>query len=379
MRSRTLTLLATLVLASLTLAGCHDDTADDARSYAELGFDGETWPRLDGITITVLHHGDFAAFDDAAARFHELTGARVEEVAANDAGGAVNRLLLEAGDPTFDIVYGIDNVLLSRAGGATLPYTPLLAERVPEQYVFFDAETWPATPVDHGYVAVNWDPRHAALDNTTLVTLDDVAAHADLFVTQDPRTSSPGLGYLLATIATYGETGEFTWKDHWTALFEGGVLVTSGWSEAYENHFSGGYGADIGGQADRPIATSYSTSPAYEAYFERPADRLAEVITAPGSTFHQIQTMAIARGTPHLAAAQAWIEFILTDGYQSLIAANMAVYPVVADVSTDAVFGDHDPVPGSFEPADLDSATIGTELARWVSDWTDLCEAHDCA
>lgn len=383
---RTPTLPVVALLATLSLAGCMgEEPRADARTYREMGFDGQTWPRLDDVTLTILDHGAFTAFDDAKALFENLTGARVEHVSADDSGNMLQRAVGEKGDPTFDVVYGIDNVLWVRAlnEGIFEPYTPLLADRVDPSYVFFEdgllpeaGTSWPATPVDHGYVAVNWDPAHPALANATLATLDDVAAHAEKFVTPDPRTSTPGLGFLLATIATYGEPG---WKSYWNDLFEGGVLVTSGWTEAYEQHFTAGYGASSGGLADKPIVTSYTTSPAYEAYFERDPETLAEVLVAPHSTFHQVQTMGIAKGTRNLAAAQAWIEFTLTDEFQALAAPGNAVYPVVDGVEVNGTFGGIDPPPGSFQPAVFDVVTLGANVERWVREWTELCEAADCA
>lgn len=378
-------LLVTALLATTLLAGCHDpDDAmperpgdDGSASYQEMGFDGTEWPRLDGHTITVLSHGAFGGFEKAKERFENRTGATVHQTTADDTGSALNRAVQERGDPTFDVIYGIDNILFTKALEEDIfePYKPLLAARVQNEHVFFDEDQvgWPATPVDHGYIAVNWDPHHDEMDGVSVDDLDDIAANAQLFVTQDPRTSTPGLGYLLATIATYGEEG---WQDHWTQLFEGGVLVTSGWTEAYEQHFSGGYGKEFG-RADRPIVTSYTASPAYEAYFG--SDEVAEVLSAPQSTFHQVETMGIVKGTKDTVAAQAWIEFTLTEEFQELTAPTMAVYPVVEGVDTEETFGGVDPEPGSFEPADLDHDTIGRNVERWVNQWTDLCEAHDCA
>lgn len=369
------------VLASLLLAGCSmpapapsPDATPEPESYREMGFDGTTWPRLDNVTLTILDHGAFGAFEDAARLFENKTGAKVEHVEADDSGSALNRAVLEKGDPTFDIVYGIDNVLWTKAvhQGVFTPYEPLLADRIDPAYVFFEG-AWHATPVDHGYIGINVD---TAKLGANVTTLDDLRAHADQFVTQDPRTSTPGLGFLLATIATYGEED---WKAYWVDLFEGGVLVTSGWTEAYEQHFSAGYGVDYGGLGDKAIVTSYTSSPAYEAYFGRPAESLATPLAAPKSTFHQIETMGIANGTENLAAAQAWIEFTLTDDFQALMAPGNAVYPVVASVETDTTYGAHDPAPGSFAPAPFDAETLGASLEGWLGEWTELCEQHDCA
>ena len=374
-----------LLIVAVLLAGCSASepspnltgpvTSTEADTYADLGFDGQTWPRLDGVTLTILDHGAFGAFDDAKALFENLTGAKVEHVEADDAGSALNRAVLEKGDPTFDVIYGIDNILWTKAieEGVFEPYRPLLASRVDADLVFFEDPAWPATPVDHGYIGVNVDE---AKLGASVDSLDALLEHADQFVTEDPRTSTPGLGFLLATIATYGPEG---WKSYWVSLFEGGVTITSGWTEAYEQHFSAGYGVDYGGLGDKPIVTSYTESPAYEAYFGRAPDALATPLVADGSTFHQIQTMGIAKGADDLAAAQAWIEFALTDEFQALAAPGNAVYPVVSSVDTDAVYGEHDPEPGSFRPAALSHAEIGANLERWLQEWTDLCEAHECA
>ncbi len=389
-------MLLTVLLLGAALAGCASEPtapADSAPStttpatptsdYQAMGFDGTTWPRLDGVSLTILDHGAFGAFDDAKKAFENLTGATVVHVAADDAGSALQRAVMEKGSPTFDILYGIDNVLWTKAiaEGVFSPYTPLLSTRIDPTYVFFDAAAgaWPATPVDHGYIGLNVDLTHASLAAANITTLADVAAHASTFVTEDPRTSTPGLGFLLATIATYPEGSDHDWKAYWRTLFSNGVLVTSGWSEAYEQHFSGGYGADYGGLADKAIVTSYTTSPAYEHYYERPAEKLAQVVVAPQSTFHQIETMGIVKGTKNLAAAQAWIEFTLTDAFQHLVAPNMAVYPVVQNVSVEGTFGGIDPQPGTFVPAAISTADIGANIERWVREWVDLCEANNCA
>lgn len=372
-------IILALALAASAFAGCaqQDDESEAAEGYQQMGFDGETWPRLDGVTLTILDHGAFGAFEDAKSLFENLTGATVVHTPADDAGSALNLAVQQKGDPTFDVIYGIDNILFARAVEADIfeAYKPLLADRVASDHVFFDGgDAWPATPVDHGYIGINYDPREVEV-----ASLDDLAVHADQFVTQDPRTSTPGLGFLLATIATYGEGDADGWKSYWQRLFDGGVLVTSGWTEAYEQHFSAGYGVDYGGAGDKPIVTSYTTSPAYEAYFGRDAEALAQALVAPESTFHQIETMGIAKGTKNLAAAQAWIEFTLTDDFQALLAPGMAVYPVVADVSVAETFGDVAPAPGSFEPADLGYETIGANVEGWVQEWVALCEAAGCA
>lgn len=379
MTPRTLTPLIAAIIVATAFAGCADQggpakdaNTDSATSYKDMGFDGTTWPDLHGAKVTILDHGAFDyAFGPAKAAFENLTNGTVEHIAADDAGSALQRAMREKGRPSFDVIYGIDNVLMKKAidEGVFEPYKPTLADRVPSQYAF--VPDWHATPVDHGYIGVNVDPRA----NLSITTLDDVRAHADSFVTEDPRTSTPGLGFLVSTVATYGEDGDYTWKNYWMDLFDGGVLVTAGWTEAYVQHFTGGYGRwEEGFAGERAIVTSYTTSPAYELFYESDVENLN--VLAPKATFHQIQTMGIAKGTKNLAAAQAWIEFTLTDAFQGLAAEYNAIYPVVDGVDVSGVYGGKDPAPGSFEDAGYTYAQLGSNVERWITEWVDLYERH---
>lgn len=376
MTNARLALLALALLAA-PFAGClgGGDGSGGETSYRGMGFDGTHWPDLSGQTVTILDHGAFDyVFGPAQQKFENLTHAKLEHIAAQDTGDALNRAIREKDAPSFDVIYGLDNAYLGKAvsAGALKPYTPLLADRVNASYVFFgDERPWPATPADHGYIAVNVDPRV----NVTVHGLADVRDNADLFVTEDPRFSSPGLGFLLATIATYPESSPYNWHDYWNDLFDNGLTVEADWTTAYASDFTGGYGQyEAGFAGTKPIVTSYSTSPAYEAYYG--ATEVNDLLLAPGATFHQVETVAIAAHAKHPAAAQAFVEFVLTDDFQDLHAANNAVYPVVDGIDVAKVYGGKDPAPGSFAPADLDYQTIAANVQAWVNEWTDLYEAH---
>lgn len=374
MTPRNVALLA-LAFTGVILPGCLGGAPADDTTYADLGFDGTNWPDLHGAKVVVLDHGAFDyVFGPAKERFDALTNGSLEHIAARDTGAALERAIRERDRPSFDVVYGLDNAYLGKAVAerALRPYTPLLAARVNASYVFFDADQpWPATPADHGYVAVNVDPR-AGIE---VASLGDLRGHAGRFVTQDPRTSSPGLGFLLATIATYPEGAAYDWQDYWQDLFDGGVTVTPDWTSAYTQHFTGGYGQwEDGFSGTKPIVTSYTTSPAYEMFYANPEQNA--LVLAPDATFHQVETVAIAANARNLAGAQAFVEFVLTDDFQDLHAEANAVYPVVDGIDVARVYGGVDPAPGSFQPARLDHTTLAANVERWVRAWTDLYEAH---
>lgn len=371
------TILATLALIPL-LAGCFNGTADET-SYADLGFDGTTWPDLHGAKVVVLDHGAFDyMFGPTKTAFESLTNGTLEHIAAQDTGDALNRAIREKSRPSFDVVYGVDNAYLGKAvaAGAFRPYTPLLANRVLPEFVFFEGalaagQLWPATPADHGYIAINVDPRA----NLTINNLLDVRTNANSFATPDPRFSSPGLGFLLATTAAFPENSDYTWRTYWTDLFRGGVTITTDWTTAYTQHFTGGYGQwEPGFTGSKSLVTSYSTSPSYELFYG--ATDVNALVLAPQAAFHQIETVALAARPGNLAAAQAFIEFVLTDAFQDLHAEMNAMYPVIAGIDVAKVYNHTDPEPNSFQPAQIPYTQLAGNVERWVQEWTALYEAH---
>ena len=84
-----------------------------------------------------------------------------------------------------------------------------------------------------------------------------------LLVGENPATSSPGLAFLLATIAEFGTEGDYTYLDYWEDLRRNDVLIVDGWSDAYYGEFSAP-GRDTG---TRPLVVSYASSPPAEVYF----------------------------------------------------------------------------------------------------------------
>ena len=84
--------------------------------------------------------------------------------------------------------------------------------------------------------------------------------YAGELVVENPATSTPGLAFLLATIARYGDPG---FEDYWADLRANGVTVVDGWEQAYFGEFSGAGG----GEGTHPLVVSYATSPVAEVVF----------------------------------------------------------------------------------------------------------------
>lgn len=349
MRKTTLALLALLALIS---GACSSD-----EPTATSGDD----PR--GTTVRVLSHDSFAVSDEVLEQFTDDTGIEVELVKGGDAGSALNQAVLTKGRPLADVFFGVDNTFLSRALDADIfePYRAKRLDEVPARFRL-DPEHR-VTPVDHGDVCVNLD-KEAFASTPAPENLADLAnpRHRGQLVVQNPATSSPGLAFLLATIAEFGDKG---WQAYWRQLVENDVEVVAGWEEAYNGSFSGG-----SGEGDRPLVVSYATSPPAEVFFADPQPTEAPTGVITDGCFGQVEFAGILEGTENRAGAEAFIDFLLSDTFQEDVPLQMFVFPVVDGVELPEVFVEH--AARVEDPAKLAPATIGANRERWIREWTSI-------
>ncbi|MDW8426085.1 MAG: thiamine ABC transporter substrate-binding protein [Meiothermus sp.] len=315
-------------------------------------------------TLTVLTHDSFNLDKQLLALFERQSGIRLRFLKGGDAGEMLNKAILSKGAPIADVIYGFDNTLLSRALQADIlqPYrSPELASLRPD--LLLD-QTFRASPVDFGYVALNYD-RDYFKGKPLPERFADLASpeFARLLVVQNPASSSPGLAFLLATVAAFGEEG---YLGFWENLRQNGVRVVSGWSDAYYTHFTRAGG-------DRPLVVSYSTSPAAELYYSEAKPKPAEPPTAnlflPRSSFFQVEYVGILKGTRNLRAAQRFVDWLLSRPAQENIPTQMWVYPARRDARLPEVFRFAE-VPA--EPARLSPQQIAQNRERWIREWTQV-------
>ena len=162
--------------------------------------------------VTLLAYDAFTPKDGIFDAFTAATGATVKVVTGGDSGVLISKAILTAGTPEGDVLWGLDNTMLSRAQKAD---------------VLTSYE-----PVDYGDICVNYDKQwfvsHKIAPPTSLEDLI-LPAYKDLLVIQDPVASSPGLGFLLGTIAHFGTDDG---QDFWTSLKTNGVHVSPDWTTA---------------------------------------------------------------------------------------------------------------------------------------------------
>ena len=317
--------------------------------------------------IIIASHDSFSISSDVIEEFEAEYNAIVTILKSGDAGEALTRAILTKNAPTADLFYGIDNSFLGRALDEDIfqPYTSPQLGNVPEQYRL--DPTGHVMPVDYGFVALNYDIAWMTENGVTppanLQALTE-SRYEGLLAVQNPATSSPGLSFLLATVARFGETGDYTWRNYWQDLIDNDVLISGGWTEAYYTSFTL-YGGD------RPIVVSYTTSPAAEVFYSEGA--LTEPPTAnvlgDNSAFLQIEGIGILRGANNVDLAQAFVDFAMSRRFQEDFPTMMWVYPVNTEAVTPDVFR-FAPIPST--PAILTPAEISENRERWIDEWNDI-------
>jgi thiamine transport system substrate-binding protein len=314
-------------------------------------------------SVVLVTHDSFVISPEVKQAFEQESGLKLRILKAGDAGEVVTSALLTAGNPQGDVLFGIDSNLLSRAleGDLFEAYESPGLETVDERYVL-DPEHR-ATPIDHGEVCLNYDRAwFAERGIAPPSSIDDLTKpqYRKLLVVENPATSTPGLAFLLATVARYGETA---WQDFWTRLRENGVLVVDGWEAAYYQSFSAS-----SGKGDRPIVVSYASSPPAEVIFRKPRPEEAPTAVVEDSCFQQIELAGILRGARNEEGARELVDFLLSKRFQEDIPLSMFVFPVNRDASLPPEFSEYAVVPES--PLSLDAETIEENREKWVDEWT---------
>ncbi|GAL27455.1 thiamin ABC transporter substrate-binding component [Vibrio variabilis] len=265
-------------------------------------------------TLTVYTYDSFAsdwgpgpAIEKA---FEAQCGCDLNFVALDDGVSILNRLRLEGSSTQADVVLGLDNNLMSEAKKSGLldkHNADLSSVSLPNGWsndIF--------VPFDYGYFAFVYNKEKVANPPKSLKEL--VEQRDDLKVIyQDPRTSTPGQGLLLWMKSVYGDDSSAAWQQ----LAKKTVTVTKGWSEAYSMFLEG----------ESELVLSYTTSPAYHIIAEQD-NRFVAADFAEGH-YTQVEVAAKVAGSKNQKLADEFMQFIVSDGFQSNIPTGNWMYPVV--------------------------------------------------
>jgi len=335
-----------LLLFTLLLASCAPTPADTQ-------------------TITIMTHDSFAIGEDVIKAFEAENNVKVSFIQSGDAGSMLNQAILTKDAPIADVLFGVDNTFLSRALEVDIfeVYTSPALNDIAAEFKLDPSNR--ALPADYGDVCINYDKAYFT-ENYLAVpqSFEDLARpeYKGLLVVENPATSSPGLAFLLATRAHFGDG----YLDYWKSLKDNGVVVVDGWETAYYTNFSAS-----SGKGPQPMVVSYASSPAAEVFFASPAPSESPTasIVASGMCFRQIEFVGILKNGQNNDLAQKFVDFMLSQQFQEDMPLNMFVYPVNKNAQLPEVFTNFAQVAES--PAVLSYSEIAFNRDLWIEAWTE--------
>ncbi len=290
-----------------------------------------------------------------AAAFKKKTGVDVKYVVLGDAGQILSRVQLDAErkKKVAHVVFGIDQNLLPRMKDHL---EPLDRTREGAFMKFVDREWWLAdafVPFDFGVLAFVADTKLLAVDDFPKRWTDlDKRRFRKKLLLQDPRTSSPGFGFVWGSLhwaaAETGEkfppvsTAEKTpigkktqkeFSEFWDDLKTQWLTLAPGWSSAY--------GMFLRGEA--PLVWSYVTSEAYHRTNAKAGEesRYRAVVFEEGHPV-QVEGAALLKEAPGGATmrkhALAFLELLTSEEIQKQVPETQWMMPVRIGVKLPAAF-----------------------------------------
>ena len=239
------------------------------------------------------------------AAFEATCGCDLQFVGTGDGAALLARLQLEGPRTEADIELGQDTNLTAAARETGLFAPHGVTAELDLPIAWTDAEF---LPFDWGYFAFVGNAGEAQA-----TSLRDLADSDLKIVIQDPRSSTPGLGLLMWVKTAYPDEAASIWAD----LADNIVTVTSGWSEAY--------GMFLEGEADAVL--SYTTSPAYHLIAEEDDSKVAWAFEE--GHYMQVEVAGKVAGTDQPELADAFLAFMVSDAFQSVIPTTNWMYPAV--------------------------------------------------
>jgi thiamine transport system substrate-binding protein len=315
-------------------------------------------------TITILTHDSFAIGEDVIKAFEADNNAKVVFLQSGDAGAVLNQAVLTKDAPIADVLFGVDNTFLFRALDADIfeaYQSPILSD-IADEYKLDSSNR--ALPVDYGDVCINYDKNYFAEKNLPVPqSFEDLAKpeYKGLLVVENPATSSPGLAFLLATRAHFGDD----YLTYWKSLKANGAVVVDGWETAYYTNFSAS-----SGKGPQPMVVSYASSPAAEVVFasEPLTESPTASIVASDMCFRQVEFVGILKNGKNRDLSQKFVDFMLSQKFQEDMPLNMFVYPANKNAKLPDAFVKYAQVAQS--PATLSSAEIASNRDAWIEAWT---------
>jgi thiamine transport system substrate-binding protein len=363
--------LVTLIAFLAPISGCLTDIIDDKKMKIDEG--GVETPTEK--VLTIVTYDIYGLTSERIMEFTNQTGIKVEMIKLGDAGAILNHLLQTKEAPQADLALGLDNTYLQQAIDRNViqSHGANISNVMESAWLPYNGTM--AVPFDQGSICLNYDINSINSSQgrdvpTSLWNLSEEAWKGKVAI-PSPVTSSPGRAFMIATTDYFANDDDETtnWTDWWSAMVDNDVIITSGWTEAYETHYSGGYGVwnddHIG---DANFVVSYCHSPGVEAYW---ADNytISTSLTLDRASFHQVEYATVVNGTANAEYADLFIEYLLTEDVNLNMPIENSMYSVLIDSGLPADNGYlyHSELPSL--NAQVSPEEIAENMDSWLAAW----------
>jgi len=286
--------------------------------------------------------------------FEDKYNCKVEYRSFGGVDATLNRLILEKNVPQADLFVGLNMNELQKAFNEDLfiAYKPESAKIIAEEYVV--DKTWRVIPFD--------GPNSLAILYDSEKLLNPPRSFNDLLrdeyknklILEDPRTSSPGLGFLLWTVAVFGEDN---YSNYWRELRNNIFHVYPEWESAFEAFKNG----------EAPMMISYDLDPAY-FYYDSQTTRYKAVVLEEGGWL-QLEFASIVKNSKHIDLAKKYIEFMLSEEFQKEIPLHQWTYPINKTVALPECFNYATPANKFIT---LSPEDIQNKSENWIKEWVNI-------
>lgn len=318
------------------------------------------------------------AFDRAFEKYAKLPNNSVQVVFLEDSGNIITRADIEKENPQADVLIGIDNanIGIAREKNILQAYKANGLDKLEDGLVDELAPDYLLTPYDYGVISLWYlNNKFAGSLNASKFNLSDLQNQtiANQLVVSNPALSSPGLGFLLHTIAVFGdkETGidgviDGDWEQFWSNITaKNYAKIVPSWGDAFDLLYTE--------ESSRSMMVSYTTSPAYGNCLyndNTTTSLLSNEGTGNNWGWRQIEGLGLVKNAPHEELGKKFIDWFIGDEVQSQIRLNQWMYPAVKSIQEpdcyDIVLPIDNIMPlNDYIPIEKLSANLDTWLDRW--------------
>jgi thiamine transport system substrate-binding protein len=250
--------------------------------------------------------------------FESECNCKIKWIATADGAAILARLKIDGLRSKADVVLGLDDSTAAAVDSlgffaeSGIPKTSNAIEK-------FHKHSPKLVPYDFGFYSFMFDTEARQKDGKLFkrpTSLDDLLTSEQFsksVLIQDPRSSATGLGLLFWLKSVYGDA----YEKALSKLRQQTLKVGKGWSESYSLFTKG----------EAPFVLSYSTSEAYHREVEKTSRFQALIF--PEGHYAVVESAGILKSSKNKALAKSFLEFLLREKSQQIIASMNWMYPII--------------------------------------------------